>query len=333
MKTLFDKIQGQDRPLKILKRAIESNRVPTAYLFTGPPGCGRKMAAIAMAASLNCETGGLACGVCSSCKQHTAGTHLDLHITEPAPGKTGILLDQIKRVIGKAILMPMQGKFSVFIVNGAHTMNMEATNTFLKTLEEPPATSRFILIAPDRDSVLPTISSRCQTLSFSPLGRHVVRKLLEKEGIGGERAELLSSMARGSMERALTYQSEEVPEKLADEFEPLASLHKSGHKELLDLAERWGRNREEALGILDFMVQWYRDMMILSLDGPEDQVIHISHLRELQEGATALKAGSLSTILEAIEDARDDLNKNTNVELTLDRLLLTIRSYAPVQTI
>ncbi|MFV1957495.1 MAG: hypothetical protein ACC669_08555, partial [bacterium] len=202
-----------------------------------------------------------------------------------------------------------------------------------KTLEEPPVTSRFVLIAPDRDSVLPTISSRCQVLSFAPLGRDVVRDLLKKSGVGGERAELLSSMARGSMERAFTYHSDEVPEKLAEEFEPLASLHKSANKELLDLAERWGRNREEALGILDFMAQWYRDMMILSLDGPEDQVIHISHLPELQEGATALKEGSLSTILEAIEDARDDLNKNTNVELTLDRLLLTIRSYAPVQPI
>lgn len=328
MKTLFDNIHGQDGPLKILKRAIESDRVPTAYLFTGPPGCGRKQAAIAVAASLNCETGGLACGICNSCIQHTSGTYLDIHITEPEPGKTGILLGQIKNIIGKAILMPMQGKYSTFIVNGAHTMNMEATNTFLKTLEEPPATSRFILIAPDRDSVLSTISSRCQNLSFSPLSRTVITKLLQREGISGERAELLSSMARGSMERALNYHTEEVPEKLAGEFEPLVSLHGSDDKKLLDLAERWGRNRDDALGILDFMAQWYRDMMVLSLDGPEDHIIHISHLSELAEGATALPDGSFSAILEAIEDAREDIQNNTNVELTLDRLLLTIRSYA-----
>ncbi len=333
MSKLFDLIQGQDRPLKILKRAIESNRVPTAYLFTGPPGCGRKKAAIAMAASLNCETSELACGTCISCTQVEAGIHVDLHVTAPEPGKTEIVIGQVRNIIERAYLMPMQGRHSIFIVDDAHTMNINATNAFLKTLEEPPVTSRFVLIAPDRDSVLPTISSRCQVLSFAPLGRGVIRDILKKSGVGGERAKLLSSMARGSMERAFTYHSDEVPEKLADEFEPLASLHKSDDKKLLDLAERWGRNREEALGILYFMAQWYRDMMILSLDGPEDQVIHISHLPELQEGATALKEGSLSTILEAIEDARDDLKKNTNVELTLDRLLLTIRSYAPEQPI
>lgn len=326
MTTLFDRIKGQDGPLAILTRALENDRVPTAYLFTGPPGCGRRQAALALAASLNCEDGPLACGICLACHQQAAGTFIDLHLASPLPGKTEIVIDQVRGIIEKACLMPMQGKYSVFIVDGAHTMNINATNAFLKTLEEPPATSRFILIAPDRDSVLPTISSRCQTLVFSPLGRKILVELMLEAGLSEDRAQLLAAMARGSMERALAYHTQKVPEKLAKEFEPLGSLHSADDSVILDLAERWGKKRNDAAGILEFMMQWYRDMMILSVDGPMDQVIHQSHLGALQSGAQTIGRNALPFILEAIEDAREDLERNSNVELTLDRLLLTIRS-------
>ncbi len=326
--TLFDDIKGQDGPIAILKRALESGRVPTAYLFTGPPGCGRKQVALALAASLNCENGPLACGTCQACHQQSAGTFIDLHLASPLPGKTEIVIGQVREIIEKACLMPMQGRNSVFIVDDAHTMNLNATNAFLKTLEEPPATSRFILIAPNRDSVLPTISSRCQTLIFAPLGQKVLIELLLEAGLPEERANLLAGMARGSMDRALAYHAQKVPEKLAAEFEPLASLHSADDSLILDLAERWGKKRNDATGILEFMAQWYRDMMILSVGGPRDQVIHQGHFEALENGVQAIGRNALPFILEAVEDAREDLSRNSNVELTLDRLLLTIRARA-----
>jgi DNA polymerase-3 subunit delta' len=325
---LFDPIRAQDGPVSILKKALERGRIPTSYLFTGPPGCGRMMAALATASSLNCQTGTTACGSCSSCLLYAAGNHPDLHIIKLPEGKRQIVIEQVREeVLGRAYLKPMTGVTSTFIVQDAHLMNMNASNAFLKTLEEPPQTSHFILIAPDRDSVLPTISSRCQTLAFSPLPRQVVEDILVNEGIEKSEASLLAAMAKGSVKKALAYHLTGALQDLAEEFEPLSSLHQYGAGQLLDLAQRWGRNRQDALGVLEFMAQWYRDMMILFEGAPEDQVIHVAHIEELRKGADRIGGLNLAAILESVEDAREAIEANTNVQLTLDTLLLRVRNH------
>lgn len=325
----FEPIKAQDGPVSILQKALKRGRVPTAYLFTGPPGCGRMMAALATAASLNCQSGPVACGSCPSCLLYTAGTHPDLHIIGLPEGKRQIGIEQVReRIIERAYLKPMSGKTSAFIVEEAHLMNLNASNAFLKTLEEPPETSYFILISPDRDSVLPTISSRCQTLSFSPLPRQVLEDILLCEGIKPEEAPILAAMAKGSTKKALMYHSTGALQELAQEFEPLSSLHHFGAGQLLDLAQRWGKNRQDALGVLEFMTQWYRDMMILSEGAPENQVIHVTHISELRNGADRIGGRNLAAILESVEDAREAIEGNTNVQLTLDTLLLRVRDHA-----
>jgi len=324
---LFDPIRAQDGPVSILKKALQNERVPTAYLFTGPSGCGRMMAALATASSLNCQSEILACGSCSSCLLYAVGNHPDLYIIGLPEGKRQIVIEQVReQILGKAYLKPMSGMTSTFIVEDAHLMNMNASNAFLKTLEEPPETSHFILIAPDRDSVLPTISSRCQTLAFSPLPRQIVEDILVKEGIKEPEASLLAAMAKGSVKKALVYHSTGALKNLAEEFEPLSSLHSYGVGQLLDLAQRWGRNRQDALGVLEFMAQWYRDMMILFEGAPEDQVIHVAHIQELRKGADRIGGLNLAEILESVEDAREAIEANTNVQLTLDTLFLGVRN-------
>ncbi len=325
---LFDLIKAQDGAMAILQKALERDRVPTAYLFIGPPGCGRLTAAMALAASLNCETGSIACGTCSSCRLYAAGTHPDLYLVTPAKGKRWIVIEQVREeILEKAYLTPMRGTTSTFIVDDAHLMNANASNALLKTLEEPPETSHFVLIAPDRDSVLPTISSRCQTLAFNPLPRKLLEEILGNQGIEHSDAVLLAAMAKGSVERALHYHDTGALENLAEEFGPLSSLHEYGPGQLLDLSQRWGKNRKDASGVLEFMAQWYRDMMILSEGAPEEQVIHMAHLERLKEGAGRLGGGALAAVLESVEDARQALDANANVQLTLDTLLLKVRSH------
>jgi DNA polymerase-3 subunit delta' len=322
----FKPIKEQEGPLSILKKALISGRVPTAYLFTGPGGCGRMTAAVATAASLNCESGLPACGKCKSCRLYLAGNHPDLHIVAPEAGKRLILIEQIReKILERAYLKPLIGRTSTFIVDDAQLMNNNAASAFLKTLEEPPSTSHFILIASDRDSVLPTISSRCQVLAFKPLSRKVLEDLLCRDGFKPEEASLLSTMARGSMEKALDYHSSGALQEIAGEFEPLASLHQKSTGQVLDLSQRWGKNRQDALKILEFMAQWYRDMMILTEGGSENHVIHTAHISSLREAAGQTTAGRLTDILESVEDAREALESNTNVQLTLDCLLLTVR--------
>jgi DNA polymerase-3 subunit delta' len=324
----FENIEAQESPVSILKRALEKERVPTAYLFTGTAGCGRMMAALATAAGLNCHAGPTACGSCPSCLLYASGNHPDLHIIGVPDSKRQISIEQIReRILERAYLKPLTGSTSTFIVEDAHRMNLNASNAFLKTLEEPPPTSHFILIAPDRDSVLPTISSRCQVLRFSPLPRQFVEKILVREGIARQDASLLAAMAKGSIKKAIAYHSTGALEELAQEFEPLSSLHEYGMGQLLDLAQRWGRNRQDALGLLEFLAQWYRDMLIIAEGAPEDQVIHIAHLNELKKVAGRIGGPGLSAIIESVEDAREAIEGNTNVQLTLDTLLLRVRDH------
>jgi DNA polymerase-3 subunit delta' len=159
------------------------------------------------------------------------------------------------------------------------------------------------------------------------LPRQVVENILEKEGIQKQDASLLAAMAKGSVKRALAYHSTGALKNMAEEFEPLSSLPDYGVGQLLDLAQRWGRNRQDALGVLELMAQWYRDMMILFEGAPEDQVIHSAHIRELQKGADRIGGPNLAAILESVEDAREDIEANTNVQLTLDTLLFRVRNH------
>jgi DNA polymerase-3 subunit delta' len=323
---LFDGIRDQDRALTILKRALEKERIPAAYMFCGLPGTGRMGAAQAMAASLNCEEGHIACGQCKSCRLQAAGNHPDLHIIGPEEGKREIVIKQVREdILEKAYLRPMQGAASVFIVDDAHLMNQSASNAFLKTLEEPPDTSRFILLVPSKDSVLPTIASRCQAVMFHPLPRSTVSELLRGQDVEPDRAELIAAMARGSMARAVAYHEADVPGTIATEFEPLSSIHESDAADLLDLSQRWSRNRDDALGVLEFMAQWYRDLMILAEGGPEEQVIHAAQMPLLQRAAE--RGGpAVAASLESVESARESLMANANVQLTMDNLLLDIRA-------
>jgi len=324
---LFESIIGQNGPVSILKKALQYDRIPTAYLFTGPPGCGRTMAARAVAASLNCREGNTACGKCPSCRLYAAGNHPDLHLVGLREGKRQIVIEQVKEaILERAYLKPAMGETSTFIITDAHLLNMSASNAFLKTLEEPPETSHFILIAPDRDSVLPTIASRCQTLTFSPLPKQTVKEILLREGIQEEETAFLAAVAKGSIKRARSYHSDGAMRSSTEEFDHLCSFGSYGIGQLLDLSQRWSRNRQETLEILEFLAQWYRDMMILAEGVPEAQVVHLPYLKELREGASKVGGRNLTVILESVENAREDIEANTNIQLTLDTLLFKIRS-------
>ena len=324
----FDKIRDQEIPLTILKKALERERVPVAYLFTGPEGCGRTMAAFAAAASLNCESGPLACGVCPSCRLYAAGNHPDFHMVAPAEGKRWIEIKQVREeIIAKAYLKPMMGRSSTFVIQGAHLFFPNAANAFLKTLEEPPDTTRFVLIAPRREAVLPTIASRCQVLPFKPLGRDVLRDLLVEQGIGPEEAETLSAMAGGSLKTAIRLREEGALQGMDGEFGRLLALPDLGPAKILDLSQRWSKNRQDALRTLELMVQWYRDLLLLSEGGSEDQVLTLPFLPSLREAARAIPCEDLAAVCETIEEAHEALEANTNIQLTLDRLLFSVRKY------
>jgi len=140
----------------------------SAYLFLGPDGSGKFEAAKNFAKTLNCPAAKPEpCGTCAHCKKIDSEAHPDVFFAEPKGASSSIGIDEIRFVIAKANLRPYEAAKKVFIIKGAHSMNDEAQNAFLKTLEEPPKDTVFVLISRSKDLLLPTIVSRCYAVNFS----------------------------------------------------------------------------------------------------------------------------------------------------------------------
>jgi DNA polymerase III subunit delta' len=162
-------LQGQDRVIAILRAAIGGGRVHHAYLFTGPPGAGKRDAALALASALNClEAPGEGCDRCAACDRIAQGLHPDV-VTMAREGAAQIVpIETVRDVITRTALPPHEARVRVFIVDEANALQGAAANAMLKTLEEPPRNTMFILSTMAPDQLLPTIRSRCQRVSFAP---------------------------------------------------------------------------------------------------------------------------------------------------------------------
>jgi DNA polymerase-3 subunit gamma/tau len=189
---------GQEAVVRTLRRAIETDRVSHAYLFSGPRGTGKTSTAKVLAMGLNCEKGPTAepDGTCESCRAIVGNSSLDV-LEMDAASNRGI--DEIRDLRDKVNLAPASGRVKVYIIDEVHMLTTEAFNALLKMLEEPPAHVVFVLATTEKHRVLPTIISRCQSFDFRRPGIKTLTEKLaeisEAEGIEVE-PEALTVIAR-----------------------------------------------------------------------------------------------------------------------------------------
>lgn len=167
--SIWHGLVGQDRVVGGLRRAIATDRVPHAYLFSGPPGAPLVDTALGLAAALNCQTHrGEGCTDCDACAKIAGGFHPDV-VTLVREGAALIVpIERVReQVIARLGLPPHEAEVRVFIVEEATAMAPPAANALLKTLEEPPARTLFVLCTTAPEQLLPTIRSRCQRVRFA----------------------------------------------------------------------------------------------------------------------------------------------------------------------
>lgn len=214
----FREITGHRPLLELLSRAIARGTLPPSLIFSGPAGVGKRLTATALAQALNCERpspfgDGLdACGACNACTRIARGVHADVLVLEP--GDTGtIKLDQVREAIDRTAYRPFEGKRRLVAVDGADALNVEAQNALLKTLEEPPPASVFVLITDRPDVLLPTVRSRCQRLRFGPLTPgDVANVLMQDHGMTAAEAHAAAAAADGSIGRAIDGSADDAME-------------------------------------------------------------------------------------------------------------------------
>ncbi|MBO5366939.1 MAG: DNA polymerase III subunit delta', partial [Peptococcaceae bacterium] len=200
----FSEIKGQEQAIHILQRAIHTQHIAHAYLFTGPEGVGKKKTALAMAQYLNCSHPNTetleSCEHCPSCLQTVSGSQPDCILLE---AEGSIKIEQIRTLLTKVSLRNYGSTYKIIIINDAHLMTEQAANCLLKTLEEPTGNTVFFLITSQVQNLPITILSRCQQIQFHALPSTLVQELLgtlypaQQSRIG-----LVSALAKGSMRTA-----------------------------------------------------------------------------------------------------------------------------------
>ncbi len=243
----FKEVVGQEVPVRIIKNAVKDGKVAQAYLFAGSRGVGKTTVARILAKSLNClnPSEGEPCGECENCLEVERGSFPDL-IEIDAASNRGI--DDVRAIREAVNYRPLKGRYKVYIVDEAHMLTKEAFNALLKTLEEPPPNTVFVLCTTEYDKILPTILSRCQRVIFKRANNsdilQYLKRICELEGItySEEALSLIAELSDGSMRDSASLLEQ-------------ASVYGGGRIELDDVKELLGiLTKSEVISFIELLL-------------------------------------------------------------------------------
>jgi DNA polymerase-3 subunit delta' len=336
----FRQIAGHRPLLELLERAASRATLPPSLVFAGPDGVGKRRTATALAQVLNCERpvaaaahaagseGIDACGTCAACTRIARGVHADILVIEPGDSGT-IKVDQVREAIDRAAYRPFEGRRRVVIVEQADALMSEAQNALLKTLEEPPPGSVFVLITTRPDVLLPTVRSRCQRLRFGPLGAaDVAAVLMRDHGFTAADAKAAAAASGGSVGQALSEDTEDALAAREAAARLLQSAASSGDpRRRLDGAKALvggSGDRDELSRRLLAMSSLLRDLGLLSTEGDVSALANADlepQLRALQRSYDADRALAAFAV---VDKALDALDRNASPKVVADWLALHV---------
>ena len=251
--------------------ALSQDRMPHALLLTGLTGVGKLALADYLARQLLCDdlsAAGSPCGRCAACVQYAAGTHPDFFRVEPAEDATMIKVDQVRDLAEKLSLSSHHGGFKVALLAPADTMNINASNSLLKTLEEP-SDNTVLLLVTARPAQLPaTIRSRCQLLRVEVPAREVALQWLAGQ-VTDDQREVYLQLAHGAPLEALRQAEAGLISQRRERFESLLGIL-DGSRSALAVAQDW--NKDEALQGIRWLREWLMDLLRIRLTGQTGSV-------------------------------------------------------------
>lgn len=332
MATTFDDIAGQEAACSALLQNIRRDKVASAYLFKGPDGTGKTLAARIFAKALLCsgnKAGGpVPCGECKSCVMFEAGSHPDFFSVSKEGAaeyeKSGatIIVEQMRDLISSISLKSCMGGRKVAVIHGAETMKGPPANAFLKTLEEPPPDVVIILVTDSPSALLPTIISRCRQVPFTPMEPSKLAVVLEKRlGTTAEEAFRAAMLAEGCVGRALGGATEGVREVDDEAAGLMAGLVKMPADEVVGFAEKWKkRERKDLPVLLERMAE------ILRMSQGRNSAIPSDIIRQVSAGFGGAPGDRAGECFDMLMEAISASTRNPNVQLFLEALIFDMQS-------
>ncbi|MBN2311358.1 MAG: DNA polymerase III subunit delta' [Candidatus Hydrogenedentes bacterium] len=344
-------IKDQHVALQFLRSVIRRGRIPNALLFWGPSGVGKRTTALEFAKALNCrESGDDACDACLSCRRIEHGNHPDVRLFTPAGKAREIKKRDVDEINELAALRPFEAAWRLIIIEDADRINIRAQNHFLKTLEEPPGRTLFILLTQYPRVLFPTIRSRCQIVRFRSLSPDTVVALLkEHRELPEDVARSIAGVAEGQMGRAFDLvdsQRRDIvfdfvqrlagggePVRLAEDFAKHLSERRAQIEAELDatpvsdeaadaapedlerLQEQQAAQlnaliRNDILEYLYLLETWYRDELVCGALGDTRRAWNHDRAGSLQNKVSSDPAAKIL----AVEKARTYLDRHVNEE-------------------
>ncbi len=309
-------IEGHAFVKRIWQAHIAAGQIANAYLLVGPDGIGKRRLALELAKALNCQVGGgSACGACTTCQQIGRSVHPDCHLLVGSGASDQIKMDDVRTLLGRLMLKPFSAKVQVAIIDGAERLTEEAANSLLKTLEEPPRTTRFVLTTSRLPQCLPTIVSRCQLLRLHRLAPEELARILAAQQVGDPSTPL--GMSPEELHHPLVQAAARSSEgSVARAMELLASWQRREqllHRLADGTTAAWfdpplPEGRAEVTILLDEMIGWLRDLA-MSAVAEDALLLHADSGDALHRQAKTVDvdrcletAQTLMTLRESLED-------------------------------
>jgi DNA polymerase-3 subunit gamma/tau len=338
----FSELIGQSSAAQALSRAIETNRIGHAYLFTGARGVGKTSTARIFAKALNCLEGASAtpCGVCDSCQGITAGEDMDVLEIDGASNRG---IEEIRQLRSNVNVRPSRSRFKIYIIDEVHMLTTPAFNALLKTLEEPPEHVKFIFCTTDPEKIPITVLSRCLRFDFVPVGVDAIlqrlKQIAELEGVEAddEALRIIARRAAGSMrdsqsllEQLLAFCGKQITKEEVYKLLGAASAaHLSGLVDTLIARDAPAAMAEldkaiaEGIDVgqlLEQLLGYLRDLMAVGVGGGHELLLHAApdDLPLLKTQANQWGVETVLAALQIVDQALVRMRQSTQVRILAD---------------
>jgi DNA polymerase-3 subunit delta' len=322
----FDSIVAQPTAVRVLRRALDTGRIASSYLFEGPSGVGKQKTALALATEL------VAPGPSATEARRRIGasSHPDVRVFPPRDdGNRNIQVDFLRsQILPIAQYAPFEAERAVLIFPEADVsfppQHPESANALLKTLEEPRRGVHFVLLSERPDRLLPTIRSRCQNVRFTRLAPGVVHRILAEHAIPESERDAAVALADGRADRALALAADgKAAELLALALRIDATIASRKPGSLAEAAEELAR-RDDLPLVLETLGTFYRDVAVATLEPDNERLMFRHDAAAIRKRARELDPGRAAARVERIRDTIDGFEWNANAGSALDALLFEL---------